>query len=334
MIRSGTVVNVSESSQVAEARRAVTQAAAAGRISEAATARASLVVTELATNLVKHSRGGSILIGYDDEHLSVTLTAIDKGDGILNIRAAMEDGYSTAGSPGTGLGAVKRATDHFDVYSAAGKGTVVFCRIDDGKRAAPTKAPSRIRIGGICIAKRGEEQSGDSWGAVSNRDIVTILVADGLGHGDDAAFASRAAVRAFRETPDVSTEELIRRCHDALRATRGAAVGVSRIHQSVGTLEFNGVGNIAATIISDDSERKAVSHNGIVGHEMRKVGTFTYPWLASSILVMHSDGIGTAWHLNNYPGLQNHEPAVIAAVIFRDYCRGTDDAAVIVAKAT
>ena len=334
MIRSSTAVSVSEASQVAEARRAVVQAAAANRLSEGVAARASLVITELATNLVKHAGGGSILIGVEDDHPSLTLTAVDKGKGIPNLRAAMQDGYSTAGSPGTGLGAVERKADHFDVYSAPGKGTVVFCRIDDGKPNVPVHTPSRIRIAGVCIAKRGEEQSGDSWGAVSNRDIVTIMVADGLGHGDDAATASLAAVRAFREAPDAATDDLIRRCHDALRATRGAALGIARIHQSVGTMEFNGVGNIAATVISEDSERKAVSHNGIVGHEMRKVGAFTYPWQASSILVMHSDGIGTAWHLNSYPGLQNHDPAVIAAVIFRDFCRGTDDAAVVVAKAT
>ena len=304
-------------------------------MSENSSARASLVVTELATNLVKHTRGGSILIGYDDERPSLTVTAIDKGEGIANLRAALEDGYSTAGSPGTGLGAITRNADHHDVYSVVGKGTVVYCRIDDGKApVALSTAPPRIRIAGICIPKRGQEESGDNWAAAPSRELVTIVVADGLGHGEDAAKASAAAMRAFREQPDATTDDLIRRCHDALRSTRGAALGVSRILPSVGTLEFNGVGNVAATIVTNDAVRKTVSHNGIVGHEMRKVGAFNYPWLASSILVMQSDGIGTGWNLSNYPGLQDHEPAVIAAVIFRDYCRGTDDATVVVAKAT
>ena len=304
-------------------------------MSENASARASLVATELATNLVKHAAGGWILIGCDDEYVSLNITAIDKGEGIPNVRAALEDGYSTAGSPGTGLGAVTRNADHYDVYTSPGKGTALFCRIDDGRPATPPiPAPSRLRIAGVCIAKRGEQESGDSWGAAQHRDLATIIIADGLGHGDAAATASLAAVRAFREHPDAGTDELIRRCHDALRATRGAAVGISRILQSAGTLEFNGVGNIGGTIVNDESVRKTVSHNGIVGHEMRKVGAFTYPWQASSILVMQSDGIGSGWNLGNYPGLQDHEPAVIAAVIFRDYCRGTDDATVVVAKAT
>jgi hypothetical protein len=292
------------------------------------------VVTELATNLVKHAQGGSILIGTDDEYGSLNMTAIDKGAGITNVRAALQDGFSTAGSPGTGLGAVSRNADHYDLYSLAGKGTVVFCRIDDGKPASPPNVPSRLRIAGICIPKAGEEEPGDNWAAVQHRDVVTMLVADGLGHGDAAASASLAAVRVFRENPDAGTDELIRRCHDALRATRGAALAVARIQQSAGILEFSGVGNIGGTIVTDDAVRKTVSHNGIVGHEMRKVGAFTYPWQAASVFVMQSDGIGNGWALSQYPGLQNHEPAVIAAVIFRDYCRGTDDATVVVAKAT
>ncbi|HKO59105.1 MAG TPA: serine/threonine protein kinase, partial [Thermoanaerobaculia bacterium] len=58
-----------------------------------------------------------------------------------------------------------------------------------------------------------------------------------------------------------------------------------------------------------------------------------YPWSPSSILIMHSDGIGTSWTLDSYPGLTQRAPEIIAAVLFRDFCRGTDDATVVVAKA-
>jgi hypothetical protein len=65
---------------------------------------------------------------------------------------------------------------------------------------------------------------------------------------------------------------------------------------------------------------------------MRKVQTFTYPWTPSSLLVMQSDGVGTGWNLADYPGLAEREPALIAAVLLRDFCRGTDDATVVVAR--
>ncbi|MBV9493976.1 MAG: serine/threonine protein kinase, partial [Acidobacteria bacterium] len=99
-----------------------------------------------------------------------------------------------------------------------------------------------------------------------------------------------------------------------------------------GLVEFVGVGNIAGVVI-DDIQRRTVSYGGIVGHEMRKVQTFTYPWSPSSMLIMHSDGIGTAWNLDSYPGLAHRAPEMIAAAIFRDFARGNDDATVVVAKA-
>ena len=84
--------------------------------------------------------------------------------------------------------------------------------------------------------------------------------------------------------------------------------------------------------VGDDGVRRAVSHNGIVGHEMRKVQLFSYPWKPSAILLMHSDGVGTAWNVDHYPGLRAQSPEVIAAVIHRDFCRGSDDATIVVVK--
>jgi hypothetical protein len=99
-------------------------------------------------------------------------------------------------------------------------------------------------------------------------------------------------------------------------------------------VEFGGVGNIAGIIIADEGVRRVVSQNGIVGHEMRKVLTFSYPWTESSVLILQSDGISTSWNPAHYPGLMQHDPALIAAVLYRDHARGTDDATVVVAKAT
>ena len=127
---------------------------------------------------------------------------------------------------------------------------------------------------------------------------------------------------------------MLQDAHGALRPTRGAAVAITRLHLTVGRADFIGVGNIAGTIVTDDAMRKTVSLPGIVGHEMRKVQSFSYPWLASSVLILQSDGVSANWNAANYPGLMQHEPALIAAVLYRDLCRGTDDATVVVAKAS
>lgn len=333
MIRLTQAVRVHDASEVADARRMAISCAAALRLSETSNGRAALVATELATNLLKHAGGGTLLFGSNEKTLAIV--SLDKGRGLTNLSVAMSDGYSTAGSAGTGLGAVRRATASLDVYALPERGTAIYATVDDAAPAAPPlHAPSRVVAGGVCIPKTGEELNGDAWTASLTRDSVTIAVADGLGHGPAAATASTAAVRTMAERFEHPLEHILQDMHGALRPTRGAAVAVTRLHLAAGRADFIGVGNIAGTIVTDDTMRKMVSLSGIVGHEMRKVQSFSYPWLASSVLILQSDGVSANWNAANYPGLMQHEPALIAAVLYRDHCRGTDDATVVVAKAS
>jgi anti-sigma regulatory factor (Ser/Thr protein kinase) len=339
VIRPSSVTAVTDPSGVATARRDVAEAAAELQFSEQAAGRAALVATELATNLVKHGGGGEIIVASVDNgpaggERRLDLIAIDRGQGIASIPAAMQDGFSTAGSPGTGFGAIQRAAATFDIYSLPGKGTVIAARVidDDGPAVmASGIVDMQLDIAAICVPKPREHESGDAWSALARGKVVTLAIADGLGHGPLAAEASAWAIRVLREEGERDGDEILRRMHDAIRPTRGAAVGIARIHLDRGVVDFAGVGNIASTVLGE-TMRKMVSHSGIVGHEMRKVQSFTYPWTASSILIMHSDGLHANWSLDPYPGLQQRSAAVIAAVLYRDECRGTDDATVVVAK--
>lgn len=330
-------VNVNDASGVAGARRRAQQVAESLQMSETVAGKAALVATELATNLIKHADHGTIFFTTsDDRPWTLTILATDKGRGIPNVPGAMRDGYSTAGSPGTGLGAIARNASVFDIWSADGKGTIVMCRVEDEalrRRVSALDRPPRLVAAGICHALAGEDVAGDAWTSMhEGSDQTTVVVVDGLGHGPAAATAANAAIVSSRGRAGREIHEMMNDAHGALRATRGAAMAVARVHPSRGLVEFVGVGNIAGVVI-DDLQRRTVSHGGIVGHEMRKVQTFTYPWSPSSMLIMHSDGIGTAWNLDNYPGLSHRAPEMIAAAIFRDYARGNDDATVVVAKA-
>jgi hypothetical protein len=75
-----------------------------------------------------------------------------------------------------------------------------------------------------------------------------------------------------------------------------------------------------------------VSHNGIIGHEYRKISEFSHPWYAQSVLLLHSDGIGTHWDLDRYPGLLSRDPSLVAGILYRDFTRGRDDVTVVVVK--
>ena len=65
---------------------------------------------------------------------------------------------------------------------------------------------------------------------------------------------------------------------------------------------------------------------------MPKVAEFVYPWSQQSLLILHSDGLAAQWNLNHYPGLGARHPALIAAVLYRDFKRTGDEMTVIVVK--
>jgi hypothetical protein len=92
------------------------------------------------------------------------------------------------------------------------------------------------------------------------------------------------------------------------------------------------VGNVACAVVAGAATRHLVSHSGIVGHSMRKVQEFAAPWPSGALLVMHSDGVASHWDLGAYPGLSARHPAVIAAVLYRDFWRRRDDVTVVAAR--
>jgi hypothetical protein len=166
-----------------------------------------------------------------------------------------------------------------------------------------------------------------------NNQRRKFMLADGLGHGTDAARAALAAVDTLHRHPDLSVADTLAAVHDALRPTRGAAVSIAEIDPDRGIVIFGGLGNVSGILFGGGvPPRRMVSTNGTAGVEARHLREFTYPWPHDATLVMHSDGIGTHWDLSDYPSLCTHDPAVIAGVIYRDHARGNDDATILVAR--
>ena len=325
------LIPVVEASQPSAVRFAARDLAARLGFSEADSYRAGLVATELATNLVKHAQAGEVLLRTTPgAPPQLEILAIDRGPGIANLAVSFEDGRSTAGTSGIGLGAARRMSDEFDIYSGVPHGTVVLSRIRSKTAAAP---PSRqFSISGVSVAKMGESECGDAWTLSLGPDGFSALVADGLGHGHFAAQAASTAVRAAALGSGRGPGRILEAVHEGLRHTRGAAAAVVEVALPRRLVTFAGVGNIGASIVNNGSIRHAVSHNGTLGHQARIFREYTYPWPEESLLVMHSDGLGSHWSLANYPGLRLRHPGVIAGVLYRDFNRGRDDVTVIVAR--
>ncbi len=157
-------------------------------------------------------------------------------------------------------------------------------------------------------------------------------MADGLGHGPAAEEAASIAVHLFRERPGASPEQLMDLLHAGMRGTRGAAVAVATIDRRNRQIRFAGVGNISAVLLTGNTARSLVSHNGTIGHQMRKPQEFVYPWNPGTLLVMHSDGLASRWKLDRYPGLFRQDPALVAAILYRDHARRRDDVGVVVRR--
>ncbi len=139
-------------------------------------------------------------------------------------------------------------------------------------------------------------------------------------------------MRVFEENAKLGPKAILEKAHAALKNTRGAAAAIAQIDRTQQTICFAGIGNISGLVFTDNQSRSMVSYNGTVGHMMRKVAEFVYPWSPQSVLIMHSDGLAAQWNLNRYPGLASRHPALIAAVLYRDFKRTRDDMTVIVAK--
>jgi anti-sigma regulatory factor (Ser/Thr protein kinase) len=349
MARCWTLVPVSDPSQVGQARREANVLAERAGLGDTDRGRVAIVVTELANNLARHARGGEILLRPSSapDDAGVEVFAIDRGPGMADVAACLRDGFSTGGTPGTGLGAVRRMAARFEVDSVQPAGTVVFASVlaggptangtlangasANGASANGAAARPEFEWAVICLPVKGETACGDTWRLASRPGRLSLMIADGLGHGPLASDAAEAAGAAFDADPFAAPRALIESAHTRMHGSRGGAVAAVALEG--GTVRFAGVGNVAGSLVSPAAGPKGLpSHNGIAGVQVRKVQEFDYPWPDGGMLVMHSDGLQTRWSLDAYPGAARRHPAVVAGLLYRDFARGRDDLTVAVVR--
>lgn len=294
------VFGVDDPSAVGSARRAAQRLAELAGMTPDEAGRLALIATELGNNLVAHARGGLLLLQPTHERgaLAIEVLAVDRGPGMRDVQQCLRDGYSTNGTPGTGLGAVKRASTLFEVFAPEGRGCVVLSRVvrananananmhshvhaahapetsapatgTFGTTSQTTRATSRSasamnapaprwRWGAITVPAPGETVIGDCWRLRAEGDDVCVMVADGLGHGPLASAAAAEAARVFDAAPFGALRPFLERAHATMRTTRGAAVAAAWCPGTTGPLRFAGVGNIAGTILSRDGTSRGL----------------------------------------------------------------------------
>lgn len=321
-----------EPSQIGEARRLAMGLAQDLGCDETTAGKVGIIVTEAAGNIIKHAREGQVVITpiVSGTYRGLEILALDRGPGVTDLPRCFQDGYSTSGTSGTGLGAIARLASEFDAHSVTGSGTSVLARVWAVPPSRSQLEPG-MNLGVISLPYPGEEQCGDRWAIEQRPGRTLLMVVDGLGHGPLAADAALAATRIFTANAHCPPAAILEAIHAGIRSTRGAAVAVAEINRDLREVRYAGIGNISGAIVTTEARSNLVSHNGIVGLQARKFQEFTYPWPNDALLVMHSDGLGTQWRVGDYPGLFGRDPSLIAGVLYRDFTRGRDDVTVTVA---
>lgn len=320
-------VPVQDPTRVRDVRVAAEEAAALAGLDDQRTASVALVATELATNLLKHAQAGRVLIDVVAPSVppegmpgrAVQISAIDHGPGIADVDAALRDGFSSSGSLGAGLGTCRRLADAFGLHSVPGRGTVAVARVCRQGRGADAPGGPGVHAGGVNVPFAGADFSGDAWAWVRSGDRFTLMLADGLGHGSEAARASTAAVEELRHWARLPPAESLQKLHTALAGTRGAAVAVAQLDLWTGRLRFAGIGNVSARLREGDRWRSLLSRPGIVGvHRPHTVREDEVAWTPESLLILHTDGLPGRWTPPADTGRPPADPAVTAAVTVRD----------------
>jgi hypothetical protein len=178
----------------------------------------------------------------------------------------------------------------------------------------------------------GETESGDRYwaGAVANGMMFAVI--DGLGHGRAAAAASDIAIATLERHVGDPPIELLRRCHESLRGTRGVAMSLAVFNTENAMLTWIGVGNVEGTLLRCDTglpSDKLLLRNGVVGIHLPILRAGELAVRSGDILTMVTDGVTAEGPLRVSMGgrIESMADGILASA-----CKGTDDALVLVAR--
>ncbi|WP_207531909.1 SpoIIE family protein phosphatase [Desertivirga arenae] len=296
-------------------------------------AEIDIIVSEMTSNLFKYAIGGEILLSYGQENGLdyFEIISIDNGPGMADASKMIADGVSTTNTLGHGLGSIKRLSDKFEIYSQKGWGTIALSRIYRETPALKKRPPLEIRR--LVVSKPGESVSGDGCYYEMGTDTVKILVADGLGHGIEANKAVNEAVKAFKELHLNDPTDIVRHLHSSIKKTRGMVGTVIVYDIKTKTWKFSGIGNISMKLLNSLSSKNYISYNGIIGHN---IPTTMKAQEASNsdynLMILCSDGIKSRWESSKYPLISKYDLSILAAALYKDFARKTDDMSVVIAR--
>ena len=341
------VIPISEIHDVDIAIRKITKLTEELGFSEKELSEISIVVSELANNLIIHEAiEGKIIYSLIEEGTEkcIQIVSEDNGPGISNVETVVEDGYSTSGTLGIGLGAIKRLMSDFRITSNINDvktarynndwnqiGTKIITKKYLSQREDTANlSQSRTKFGIFSRSKYGEKYNGDNYFLQHFEDKVIAAVIDGLGHGQAASEASTIARLHLVENYKKPLDVIIHGIHERLKGTRGVVISIALIDHKEGVLEYIGIGNVLTKIFNSTTTINPLKYAGFLGYKLRNFRVIRYPWIKGNIIIMTSDGISERYDINKYPNFFKMHPIVIANAILKECGKTYDDATILV----
>ncbi|SHH64917.1 ATP-binding protein [Flavobacterium defluvii] len=298
-------------------------------------AETDIIVAELTSNLMKFANGGELLYRahLQDDQNQIEIYCLDNGIGFENVAKIMNDGYSSSNTLGHGLGSIKRLSNDFQIYSMKNWGCVQYVKICEKPEYIVPPFQSGLNYSTIAVNYPGEKLCGDGYYIKQSRKGFQIFVGDGLGHGESANEAVELAIKIFRQSVEFQPAEILREIHTKVKKTRGLVATIVSVDYTSQVWNICGIGNINTRIYTGLENKTYTPYNGILGHNIpRTLSSTIVPYKKHQIIIMHSDGLRTRWHLNEFTSIIKQNPGIIASSIFKQNIRGTDDATIFVGK--
>jgi len=180
----------------------------------------------------------------------------------------------------------------------------------------------------------GQGESGDHHLVCGNRTGILIAAIDGLGHGEEAANASKTAAALLRSSADEPIISLVAQCHEKLRATRGIVLSLAFIDPEHGMMTWLGVGNVQGVLMRADAKNGNAQESlllraGVVGSQLPALQATVIPIVRGDTLFFATDGVRSDFSAT----LSAREnPQRAADRILAQYRTGNDDALALVAR--
>lgn len=331
-----TRIAIDATDDLAKAHDAATELAVRCGFGEIATERLGRAAVAAATGMLDHAGGGVLHLRPLQEEVTgaaapqVEILAVDR-PGPPNAPGADDGRHAGARARGR-LAALYELVTALDRYDSPA-GSVIRMTVSPADRPGPVLLPA-VAVGVVWAPADGDAAPG-GLNIHSARGLSTVVL--GLGRGAEAA-RRVAALQGFG-----AQMQQIDRVRATLPGGGDMALAAAQIEAQTGHVRVAGAGRFCACVVEGGTgglatiavrpllrQREALVDGGATVRG--PLAQAQAGWPPHALLILHDDGLSWPWTLEAYPGLLACHPAIVAAVLHRDYCRQPGHGCVLVCR--